>query len=98
MAKSVLVECYQPDGGSYAFRTTLAEWKKTIPILGQMLGPNGVFGQQFYLVWRTQKRWDGARRKTLVRSLTPKGMSLEFRKVPSRCCGDRYIPVLTCEE
>jgi hypothetical protein len=94
MAKTLLVECYEPDGGSYAFRMTVDDWEKLIPMVGPALRKDGALGPCFYIAWKTRRRWDGARLRKMHEAIVPSGLSVIWKSTRSECGGRRWFPVL----
>lgn len=97
MAKTVLVECYEADGGSYSFRMTPEEWDDAVPMLSSMLGTQ-LGGPTFYMAYTNLKRrWDGAKKRTLHSVLCLPGFDVVWKKVEGGChCN--MVPVLVPSE
>lgn len=93
MARTVLVEHYEASGSVFRFRMTPEGWDEFSTMADSFVSGDG--WAAFYLVWKTQKhKWNGCRRKTLVESLTPSGLAVDFKEVQSACCGSRVVPFL----
>lgn len=93
MAKTVLVEHYEASGSVFRFRMTPEGWDEFSTMTDSFV--NGEDGPTFYLVWKTQKhKWNGCVRKTLLESITPVGLAVDFKEVQSACCGPRVVPFL----
>lgn len=97
MAKTVLVECYEADGGSYSFRQSVSDWEKTAPMLESMLGDE-LAATQFYVVYRDLKRrWDGARKMTLHATLCRPEFEVQWME-SGKGCHCSVFPVLVPKE
>lgn len=91
MAKRIAIEHYRSDGSVRAKEIKAPNCFD----FGEVVPDHAMDVGEFYLIWRVQKhKWNGCVRKTLLESITPVGLAVDFKEVQSACCGPRVVPFL----